>query len=292
MKRQIIYMVLLLTIAFSCNQRSEKLTANYSEIERSLEMSVELLYREKIMTYWELQGLPKSDSMSEHSKKLSKLVKAEGENLEFFKKYENRIKVVRSKDLNKEERTNFMRSTFYSYRDTLVKFLIEYDTIAYNVSERISQFKKKWNEDFSYLNSVEDTSIFYMNLAKLKFDLLLMSNDASSIYFSSWCIDLPVYGPLEILIIDDTVIKKGENYNANLIMGVPITQHASEIMIKKMSVNGKIKPINCKIEVNDISEIKLEASEIGTYKYFGYLKYMVPDGSYRYYPFERGFVVE
>jgi hypothetical protein len=293
MNRQLICIIFLIIITFSCNQKKEKLSNNYKEIESSIEISVGLLYNEEIVRQRTLE-FDISRDVDLHSKyaySLKKLEKATKKNLEIFAKYRSKIEIMKNGKPDDDERCSFMTNTFKSFKDSMILFLTQYDTNGYNYTKRISFFEKSWNKDFSYLNTVEDSSLFQLNLSKLKFDLLLMSIEANDIYYSNWTLDFPVYDAPKILIIDDTIIKKGETYNAKLIMGVAVTQYANEIVIKEIRVNGATHYLNRKIAINDVSEIKFETNELGNYKYSGYLKYMDPGGE-KYFPFERTFIVK
>lgn len=294
MKRVMVFMVMLGFISYSCIHR-DKLSENYLETKKSIDLVVEQLFLVHVSEYeYLVNGFGRmNDSVNEEkgSFRGQELLHAIKKDIEEQQKEMQLIDDVEAKMTDAREINEWISKEFQNFKDAQIIRIKDFNTIGNSLQEPISTFESKWNTDFHYLDSVQDISLARLNLSKLKLDLLLMIMDAYFVYLSNWDIDFFVYDYPQITIVDENIIPRKSKYKANVIFGVFDSRSVDEIVVNELYINKKRQNINKRLKVSNVSDFEMEVKESGLYEYKGYVKYKSAEGD-KIVPFENTFVVE
>ena len=293
MIRVVIFIVMLGLIS-SCNHR-DKLSENYLETKKSIDLVVQQLFLVQMSKYESLEIGLRRMSYSEidtiRKNRSQKLIFALKKEVNELQKEIQLIDEVDVKMTDPREINEWIGKEFQNFKDAQIVRIKDFNTIGNFFREPISPFESKWNNDFHCLDSVQDLSLAKLNLSKLKLDLLLMNMDACSVFMSNWHFEFRVYPYPQIVIVDDKIIPQKSKYKANVIFGVFVSRAVDEIVVNELYINKKRQNFKKRIIVSQISDFELEVKDAGEYKYKGYVKYKSPDGD-EFVPFEKSFVVE
>lgn len=287
-------MLMLGFVSSSCNHR-DKLSENYLETKKSIDLVVQQLYLVQMSKYERLEMGLRRMSYSEidtiRKNRCQELIFALKEEINVLQKEMQLIDDVDGKMSDAREINKWIAKEFQNFKDAQMIRIKNFNTIMNSFRVPISTFESKWNNDFHCLDNVQDLSLAKLNLSKLKLDLLLMNMDAFSVYMSNWHFEFGVYPYPQIVIADEKIIPQKSKYKANVIFGVFVSRAVDEIVVNELYVNKKRQNFNKRLKVSSVSNFEMEVKDAGEYKYKGYVKYKSPEGD-EFVPFEKSFVVE
>ena len=187
------------------------------------------------------------------------------------------------------KRAQELKRKIGEYRDFMVSMIGEddaelKDVIMQELETRDSRFNlkegnKTW--EIQYFESKPLASILTL-LSKIQIDA--KNSEANLLTYLYSKIDAASYKFNKLgaqVIANSSIILQGEEYNAEIFLAAIDTTVDPEII-----VNGRVLPI-----VEGKAVYNLRASEPGTFKWSGVLKYKTPEGLIRSYPFEKEYQV-
>jgi hypothetical protein len=215
-------MLMLGFISSSCNHR-DKLSENYLETKKSIDLVVQQLFSVHMSEFESLEiGFRRmfdGEIDTTRSNRCQELLFVLKKDINEVQKEMQLIDDVEAKMTDARGINEWIGKEFKKFKDAQIIRIKDFDVIGNSLREPISAFEQKWNNNFHYLDSVQDLSLAKLNLSKLKLDLLLMIMDAKSVYLTNWTIDFFVYDYPQITIVDENIVSQKSKYKANLIFG-------------------------------------------------------------------------